>query len=85
MLEEVGTPNGSWTRGAGGDTRFFYGPGSGERKPTLQKVKNKLFWGTVGQVIKADDRSDGSAINACHPKKPQDSAGSNQLSCNTLL
>ena len=50
--------------GQGGDTRFFYGPGSGERKPTLQKVKNKLFWGTVGQVIKADDRSDGSAINA---------------------
>ena len=71
-------------RGRGGYW-VFYGPGSGERRPTLQKVKNKLFWGTVGQVIKADDRSDGSAINACHPKKPQDSAGSNQLSCNTLL
>lgn len=78
MLEEVGTPNGSWTRGAGGYPGFFYGSGPRKRKPTLQKAKNQLFWGTVGQVIKVDDRSDGSAINAWRPEEAQDSAGSNQ-------
>lgn len=78
MLDEVGTANGSWTRGAGGYLGFFHGPGPGERKPTLQKAKNQLFWGTVGQEIKVDDQSDGSAINAWRPKKAQDSAGSNQ-------
>lgn len=74
MPEEVCTSKGLWQTGPGGGTCVLYsGPGPRGRESTLRKVKNKLFWRSIEQIMKMNNGTDHSPFTSRQLEEAQSS------------